>query len=282
MKKGILNGALRSMISVILLLSGLTARSQNETHTPAHSLYAGAGFTSNMVYMGTSISQDKPVYSGSLTYSFKDKLYLSASTYHLSAFDPFLALHTITLSYNQTINTWFDISADISRYQVAPSLTDTLFKNFVYGNLSAGFDWKILYTKLSVGGVLSEESGTYLQVRNSRYFQTPAFADGKIYISFDPYINMLFGTLTSTKTSEGTTIGISQPFRSSKSGGNSTQNTTTFFGLTELDMGIPVSFNADRFTLEAEPGYVYTLYSDTEIFNPKGFIFMVSCTFKIF
>ncbi|MDX9948559.1 MAG: hypothetical protein RBS38_14455 [Bacteroidales bacterium] len=152
----------------------------------------------------------------------------------------------------------------------------------MYGNFTLGFDWKILYTKMSAGSVLSEGNGTYLQMRNSRYFQTPAFADGKAYISFDPYVNMLFGTLTRTITADGTTIGISRPFGSGKAGRNSTQNTTTYFGLMELDMGIPVSLNAGSFTLEAETGYVFTLYSDAEAANPKGFIFMVNCYYKIF
>jgi len=234
-----------------------------------------------MVYMGTSISQDKPVFTGSLTYGLKDKLYASVSTYHLSAFDPFLAFHTFSLSYNQAINDWLDISLGVSRYQVASSLTDTLFKSFTYGNFALGFDWKILYTNISVGGIFSEGSSAYMQLRNSRYFQTPEFSKGKAFFSFDPCINMLFGSLTRTVTSEGTTIGISQPFSSKGSGRNSSQATSTFFGIMEVDLGIPVAFNAGKFTIEAEPGYILPFYSDTEIFNPKGFLFLLNFYFRI-
>lgn len=271
------------IITLAMLLISLSAAGQkSDNNKSAHSVYAGAGFTSNMVYMGISISQDKPVFSGSLTYGFKDKLYLSASSFHLTAFDPILAFHTFSLSYSQTVNSWFDFSADITRYQVAPSLTDTLFRSFVYGSATLGFDWKILYTKVSLGGILSDETSAYLQIGNSRYFETPQFFDGKAYISFDPYINLLFGTMTRTKTSDGTTIGVSQPFSSRKSEKSSSQSTTTFFGLMEVDMGIPVAFNMGRFTLKAEPGYILPLYSDTELFNPEGFVFMVNCYVKIF
>ncbi len=283
MKKIIFSNVGFYLLFIMVSQNSLTAAGQKAgSEKSSHSIYAGAGFTSNMVYLGTSISQDKPVYSGSLAYGFKDKLYLSASTFHLSAFDPFLAFHTFTLSYNQTVNSWFDVSADVSRFQVTPSLTDTLFRNFFYGNLSLGFDWKIIYTKVSLGGVISDESSAYFQIGNSRYLQTNRFLDGKAYISFDPYINMLFGTLTRSKTSDGTTIGISKPFGSKRTDNSTPQNTSTFFGIMEIDMGIPVAFNMDRFILEAEPGYILPLYSDSEIFNPEGFVFMISCYVKIF
>ncbi len=272
-----------SLIVSILLLTCLTVAGQDQgKDQSSHSLYGGAGFTSNMVYMGTSISQDKPVYSGSLTYGFKDELFLSASTFHLSAFDPFLAFHALSLSYSHVVNSWFDYSAGISRYQVAPSLTDTLFSSFLYGNITLGFDWKILYSKVSLGGVLSEGTSGYLQLANSRYFETPHFIDDKAYFSFDPYINMLFGSLTRTKTSDGTVIGVSRPMGSGRSDSNSSQSTTTFFGLMEIDMGVPVSFNMKRVTLEAEPGYILSLYSDTELFNPEGFVLLINCYVKIF
>jgi len=269
------------LILMISLVLSFSVHGQTDPATGSHSLYGGAGLASNMVYMGTSISQDKPVFTGSLTYGLKDKLYASVSTYHLSAFDPFLAFHTFSLSYNQAINDWLDISLGVSRYQVASSLTDTLFKSFTYGNFALGFDWKILYTNISVGGIFSEGSSAYMQLRNSRYFQTPEFSKGKAFFSFDPCINMLFGSLTRTVTSEGTTIGISQPFGSKGSGRNSSQATSTFFGIMEVDLGIPVAFNAGKFTIEAEPGYILPFYSDTEIFNPKGFLFLLNFYFRI-
>lgn len=273
---------LRLVLSIFSLTSLLVTGQESGQKMPYHSLYGGAGFTSNMVYMGTAISQNKPVYSGSLTYGYKDELFLSASTFHLSTFDPLLAFHAFSFSYSHPVNSWFDYSIGVSRYQVAQSLTDTLFNSFLYGNLTLGFDWKILYTKVSLGGVLSDEASGYLQVTNSRYFETPDFIDGKAYFSFDPYINILLGSLTRTKTSEGTVIGVSRPFGSGKSDKNSTQATTTFFGLMEIDAGIPLAFNLERLTLEAEPGYIIPLYSETELFNPEGFVFMINCFVKIF
>lgn len=274
------------IIAVLLTVSNLTYSQQEvlpvtdaEKGSP-HSLYAGTGFGSNMVYMGTSISQDKPYFYGSLTYGFKDKLFVSASGFHLNAFDQALAFSTLGTNYSQVVNSWFDISVGLSGYLVNKNLVDTLFTNFLYGDLALGFDWKILYTKVSVGGLFAESSGVYFQMRNSHFFQTPELLNGKAYVSFDPYVNMLFGSMTETKTADGTTIGITPPYHTKKSGGGS--STTTIFGLTEIDLGIPIAFNTNRFTFEAEPGFAIPLYSDTDPLNPKGFVFLLSCFIKIF
>ena len=241
-----------------------------------HSIYASAGLGYNMVYMGTSLSQDKPYYSGGLIYGFNNELFASASAFHLNVYDPFLAFSTFSLIYNHTFNSWFDIALSASRYQVNKTLADTLFSSFFYADAALGFDWKILYTKISAGTILSESSGLYCQLRNSRYFETSSFLGGKAYFSFDPYVNMLFGTLTETK--DGATV-ITPPFRG-KTGGGSASETSTKFSLMEIDLGIPISFNIGRFTIDAEPGYIIPLYSDSAS-GTDGFIFTMGIYFKI-
>lgn len=283
---------------IVLLLLPLSLNAQEDTlsipqtQTPesteeegsAHSLFAGAGIGNSMVYMGSSLSQDKPYYFGSITYGFRDKIYASVASFNLAAYDPLLAFNTFSLNYSEIYNSWFDLSATASRYQVNNQLVDTLFSSFFYGDLTLGFDWKILYTKLSAGGIFAESSGIYLQMRNSRYFETPAFFNGNAYISFDPNVNMLFGTLTETTTPDGTVTGVTQPFNSKKSSGRGSVGTTTkeYFSLMEVDIGIPVSFNYGKFTLEADAGYIFPLYSDTDPLNPKGFSLLISCYLQIF
>ena len=263
-----------------------------------HSLYTGLGYGNNMV-LGSTFSQAQPFYYGSLIYGYNNELFASVSTFHLLAFKPFLAYHTISLNYNHVFNSWFDISLGASRYQIASVLADTLFNSFFYGDLTLGVDWKLIYSKLSVGGLLSETGSAYFQIRNSRYFQTPEFFNGKAYISFDPYASLLFGSLTQTTTSEGTTTGISSPFHTpgagsglsggsgsgsgSGSGGTtSTSKTSTIFGLMEIDFGLPIGLNMGKLTIEAEPGYILPMYEVTGMPSPKGFALLLSCSFKIF
>ena len=266
-----------------------------------HSLNTSLGYGNNMI-LGSSFSQYQPFYYGSLIYGYNNEFFVSASTFHLSAFEPFLAYHTFSINYCHVFNSWFDISLGASRYQVASELTDTLFSSFYYGDITLGVDWKLIYSKLSVIGLLSETSARYFQFRNSRYFQTPEFFNKKAYISFDPYASLLFGSLTQTTTSDGTTTGISFPFLESgsgftstggsggsggfggsgTSGTSSTTKTSTIFGLMEIDFGLPVAFNTGKFTIEAEPGYILPMYEVMGIPGSKGFVFMLTCSFKLF
>ena len=108
-------------------------------------------------------------------------------------------------------NSWFDISAGVYRYQVHPSLADTLLRNFTYGDLTLGIDWRLIYSKISVGTLLSDENQTYFQIRNSRYFQTQEFSRKKFYFSFDPYINLLLGPRYKIESQTETYLAIVLP-----------------------------------------------------------------------
>jgi len=145
-------------------------------------------------------------------------------------------------------------------------------------------DWRIIYTKISVGELFSDENSTYLQVKNSRYFQTPEFFNKKVNISFDPYVNILMGTLTEVITSEGTSVILSPPYRKWRQTvqGSQTTSVTKSFGVIEVDFGLPVSFNTDRFTIEAEAGYVLPVYKGESSAVQKGFLFLLSGYFRIF
>lgn len=262
------------------------------TKDPIHSLFTGAGYGSNMIWLGSTISQDQPYGFGSITYGYKDAFYLSATAVHLHEREPFAAFWIGSMNYSHVFNSWFDISAGFYRYQVANQLTDTLFTSFNYGDITIGVDWKLIYTKLSLGTLFTSESKPYFQIRNSRFFQTPAFFRGKATISFDPYINLLFGPLTIIESSTDTIIITSFPFRKNGLGGrNSSGKTTTStvtnldystrFGIMEAAFGLPVSINLNKLTIEAEPGYILPLYKDSYFPASKGFVFMLSCYIRI-
>lgn len=287
---------LKVSLSVLFLLPpGISAQpayktlqtsdtSNTEEKESSHSFYAGGGFGSNMVFLGSTMSQDQPYGYGNLTYGFKNKLYASFSAVHLSGYDPYLSFYIGALNYNRVINSWFDISAGAYRYEVSSSLTDTLFSSFTYGDLTLGFDWKLLYTKLSVGGLLSEENQTYFQFRNSRYFQTPEFFNGKANVSFDPYANLLIGILVEVETISEPAVVVSSPGRKWKR--YASPGTTALYskkmGILEIDFGLPVSLNTDFMTIEAEINYVLPLHEEAIYTGTKGFVFTLGGFFRIF
>lgn len=251
-----------------------------------HSLFSGIGLGSNLIYMGSTISRNQPFGYTALTYGFNNEFFATVSAIHLSEFNPFIAFYTGSLNYNHVFNSWFDISSGIYRYQVTPSSADTLFSNFTYGDLTLGIDWKLIYSKISVGGLISDESSGYFQIKNSRYFQTSEFMKNNVYLSFDPYVNLLLGTLIKAETTTGMTVTNSPPYANGKWWLNSNRaiNTTytRIFGVMGIDFGLPVALNFERATIEAEAGYFLPTYNNPEFPGPKGFVFQLSGYFRIF
>lgn len=280
-----------SMLIFVVPLKGISQTDTLKTDTlksvpksSRHSFYSGIGYGSNMIYMGSTISRNQPFEYAALTYGFNNEFYASLSAVHLTDLNPFLAFYAGSMSYNHVFNSWLDISAGMYRYQVAPSLTDSLFSNFSYGDLTLGIDWRLIYSKISAGGLLSDENRAYFQLKNSRYFQTPGFFKDKVYLSFDPYVNLLFGTLIEVETTTGTSLRVSPPYGRWKSFIQSTtyNSYTRKFGFMEVDFGLPVAFNSDFMTVEAELSYILPVYEDSDFPGSKGFVFMLSANFRIF
>ncbi len=296
-----------------------TSSSQN---TDRHALYTGAGYGTNMIYLGSTISKDMPFSYGALSYTLGGELSLTGSAFYLPALEPSsTAFSSISLYYNHEFTKWLNIAAGLYRYMVKPSLTDTLFGNFNYADLTLGLDWKILYTEVSYGGFLVKDPPAYLQVKNSRYFETPSFFKGKANISFYPYANLLFGNLTMAEiwngseiiTTTQTLVTPVSPAGTQGSGngqgsgagsgqgpgtgtGTTTTTTTTtttevpttntvyteLFDLVEIEIGLPVALNLDFMSVEADLSYIIPTYSDPDYPAPKGFVIMLSAIFKIF
>jgi len=276
------------IVALTLMLLPLHAFGQTDTtenkEDRKHSLYAGLNYGNNLIYLGSTISGNLPYYSPSLTYGLKNKFFISASASHVSETSPYIAFYSLSASYTQTVNSWFDYSASASYFKTAESLQETLFRNFGLFNFTAGFDWKLLYTKLSLSGVLSETNGGYVQVRNSRYFQTGLFFREKAFISFDPNFSFLFGQLVDVETTTGTSkFGNAPPFgQLKKNPGSSTTEYSYSFGMLDTEFSLPVTLNFTKFSLEAEALYILPVYSNPEYTSPEGFTFNITALFKIF
>lgn len=279
---------LHSIVSA-LILTGLPLVALCQTDTLSGktalrpSLYAGIGYGSNMIYLGSTISGNLPYFSSSLTVGAQNSLFVSASASHVSNTNPYVAFYGLSASYRNTVNTWFDYSADLAYYKVPESLSGTLFNDFVMINLTTGFDWKLIYTKLTLSGLLSDANSGYIQVRNSRYFQTKQFFKGKVFLSFDPNINLLFGRLVKIESTTGTSkFGNAPPFVQFKKKQTGTTFTYSYvFGMMDTEFSFPVTFNFTNFSFEAEPIYILPAYSNDDYPAPKGFSLNISVYFRI-
>jgi hypothetical protein len=224
------------------------------------------------------------LYSGAITYGYRNSLYISASASHLAKTEPWLAFYSISANYSHTFNSWFDIASDIAVYMTHKSLQDTLFSNFGFLSFTAGFDWKLLYTRISVDGILSDVTKGYIEVANSRYFQTPEFFRGNAFISFNPDISILSGEIIKVETVTGVKkYGLSPPFRHYKKNPvNPTDTYTSRFGLIDFEFSFPVTFNYKNVSIEAEPCYILPAYKNPGYPAPKGFSVYLSAYVRIF
>ena len=187
----ILSGLIFTLIPLNIMSQADSTSTSDDTDR--HALYAGAGYGSNMIYLGSTISQNLPYGYGALSYILGGELSLTGSAFFIPAYGQSApAFGNISIYYSHDFTKWLDISTGVSRYIVRPSLTDTLFSNFNYADIKLGIDWKILYTEVSYGRFLIKDPPSYLQVRNSRYFETPSFFRGKANISFYPLCEPAF------------------------------------------------------------------------------------------
>jgi hypothetical protein len=238
-----------------------------------------------MIFLGSSISSNSPFYSTGLVYGYKNSFYLSASATHIQGIDPFVAYYSAAADYKHTFNSWFDISADLSGYRPAPSLEQTLFNPFIFTNFTAGFDWRLLYTRLSGGVLFSGKTSGFVQVSNSRYFQTPEFFRGRSFVSFNPEINILFGQIYTIKTTTGdTSLRYIPPFMRKRRYPPQPEVTySSRFGPMDLQFSLPVTFSYNKFSLEAEPCYILPVYKKGSMIEvQQGFTIFVTASFRFF
>lgn len=273
---------------IVYCQSADVTKQSNDTTASANSpfkksLYFGSGFGNNFIYLGSSISHNKPYYSTVVIFEPADGLFLSASASHISRTYPFVAFYSLSSSYRHTVNSWFDYSADLSYYITPRSLQETLFTNFALINLTGGFDWKLIYTKLTISGLRSNSNSGYIQLRNSHYFSTKSFFKGSASISFDPYINLLFGRLVRIETTTGPSrFGNAPPFvRLKKKQTNTTTTYSYVFSMMDTEISIPVALNFPNFSIEAEPIYILPAYSNSDYPAPKGLSLNITAYFRI-
>ena len=258
-------------------------RSDTASGVFRHALYTGAGYGSNMIYLGSTVSGNKPFGYAALTYGYNNEFFAGVSALKLFDKDPGNAFYSGTLGYSHVFNSWFDVSTSVSGYMFSRTTGDSLFSDFIYGDLTLGFDWKLIYSKISLGALITDETNPYMQLRNSRFFETGKFLNDKATISFDPYFNLIFGNLIESKTTYGTNV--------KKPGfGKHNPNKPLFlynsysstFKLQEIDFGVPAALNFEKLTVEAETSYIFPAYDDSEFPGPKGFVFLLSAYFRIF
>lgn len=157
---------------------------------PLHSIYLTQGYNNNLV-LGSSVSHKQSFYSLSLSYFYRNSLYLNLSSFHPIGYR-FSAFNALSAGYYHEFGPVFDISLSLTGYKFPENLQEELFRNMFSADIIAGFDFRLLYTELTAGFISGESSSGFYSLKNSRDFQ---ISMGKWSISVRPYAELLFGSL---------------------------------------------------------------------------------------
>ncbi|MFN2396217.1 MAG: hypothetical protein ABR597_11075 [Bacteroidales bacterium] len=249
-----------------------------------HSVFVGSGYGNDLLYAGTSLTANQSFISADLTYTFLGKLWTSFTYYNLPGQQPSISMYDLSAGFSHVFNDYLDMSASVSSYFNNGDSENELYDNFAYLRITGGFDWIWVYSKLTVGRILEQNSGIYLYFRNSRYFRTGTFGKSDNYFSFDPNINILFGNFSQVQPLYR---GQNRPEgRPGQEGQGQDQiigeEQTDKFTLLQTEISMPVSFYFHNFTFEAEPLYLFPKSLDGEISAAKGFYFFMNVYYRIF
>jgi hypothetical protein len=248
-----------------------------------HSFFLGTGYGSNLLFAGSSISANKGFLSADILYSFMGNLWVSGMAYNIPGIDVNIPMYDLSAGYNHTFNDWFDASLSLSGYLTHKGVREELYNSFGYLRMALGVDWMLLYTRLSAGKILEENSGVYINIRNSRYMRTAKFGASGNYISFDPSLNFLIGNYSQLQT-------ITTPqrpgggIRPGRPGNDQDVNyeIVDSYKVMQAELSLPISFYFYDFIFDAEPIYLIPVLKDENYISPKGFHFFFNITYRLF
>ncbi|MEE4177623.1 MAG: hypothetical protein V2I46_08945 [Bacteroides sp.] len=248
---------------------------------PAHQFFAGAGYGSDLIYYGTSVSGNQPYFSGELIYAWEKGLWAAAAFYHLPEQEPFFSFVDLSVGYSYVFNKVFDAGLSVSQYHGGESIDTTFYADYTFLSASLGVDWRLLYTTFTPGWLLAEENSFYLVVDNTHYFRTPSFGKKDSYFTFNPGVSFLFGSYAWLRQYGGQGGGGQGP----GPGGNRNTYATTVeeedFRMLDMQLSIPVEFYLDRLSIEFEPAYFLNFIGDENGDTEGRFFFTLGFYYKI-
>lgn len=267
---------------IISVAFGLPAWSHNpkadsvvmENNT--HGLVLGGSYGSNLRFSGIKLLENQSYLSTDLTYAYKNLITANVALYHLPGIQPAVAFYDFSLGISHTFNSWFDASLTLSRYNTAEQLKETFFDNSNYFSVAAGVDWLLLYSNVAYSTMLSSDSRHYLKIANSHYFQISQLWDGNGQLWIDPSFNFILSNYD-----EGKTALVKGNKPPQGGGGVPVVEYSKVFGLSELELSLPMALDFKNTTLEVNPYYSFVVKKDAIFPSSSGFCLLVNLYIKL-
>lgn len=232
--------------------------------TKKRTVFFGLSYGSNSSFLGRYQAKLLPYYSADVSYKSKTGLWLSLFTYDVANSNSFIDEVDVMLGWTKDLSKRVDASLYYTRYFFTGS--SELIKASVANTTSGaiGYDWRILYSKISAHYIFGDMHDFFVVFENSRYFEVPGFFDDQDYFSCDPKISIISGTQTFVDTyyiNQGTPlVNPGNPSRGGRpSGGGTTttaeQSSQTTFSVLSYELSLPIAYNKGRFAFEVNGRY---------------------------
>lgn len=144
-------------------------------------------------FLGRDFGQVIPFFNFDAMYMLHNGLYLNVGAFKFIETDvPFQ--YAATLGYSKDISQKTDIHLSYSQYFVA-DVSDVIgVQNLGLLQSTFGLDWNLLYSTLQLQALFNEQPDFFLGMTHSRYFQFDKKLFKTFLVSFEPKVQVLWGT----------------------------------------------------------------------------------------
>lgn len=173
-----------------------TSSATDSVGTEKNYLSSSISYGNNSSFLGRFQSRAMPYLGADVTAMHKNGLWFSVMAYDIVSSPVFMDEIDLMAGWNFDLSEKWDGSFYYGSYFFQENTE--LLKSYVANSASvaAGFDWSILYTRLSSAYIFGNDiSDIFLILDNSHYFEFPNILGGD-YISLDPQISLIAGTQT--------------------------------------------------------------------------------------
>ena len=187
-------------LSFLLTLGLATARGQEADSTMADEkprlydfvIFSGK-FQNAFTFLGRDFGQTIPFFNLDAMYLFHNGIYVDIGAYKFLQTDvPFQ--YAATLGYVKDLSKKTDIHLSYSQYFVE-DISDVIgIQNLGLLQSTFGLDWNVMYSTLQVQALVSDQPDFFIGMTHSRYFQFDQELLNTFRVSFEPKIQMLWGT----------------------------------------------------------------------------------------
>ena len=212
-------------------------------------------------FLGRDFGQTIPFFNLDAMYMLHNGLYLNVGAFKFLQTDVPVQ-YAATLGYSKDLSKKTDLHVSYSQYFVEDMSEVIGIQNLGLLQSTFGLDWNILYSTLQLQALFNEKPDFFLGMTHSRYFQFDQKLFKTFRVSFEPKVQILWGTrnfywMGGFEDSEINTLDFNE------------------FKLLTGEASLPLMFSVGNWDLEFETRYVIPMNTAEFDDSQNRFVFAI-------